>query len=67
MSSSAPGPNKHIGEKRIHQRMRIAAGAMQQQNRIVHVPGCVAVGRAQGQVMQLQFRQRLAGAKSKVG
>jgi hypothetical protein len=66
MSSGCARREQHVREQRIHQRVRVAAGAMQQQHRVVHVAGGVAVRRAEGEVVQLEFRQRLIAAKVEV-
>ena len=51
MSSGAPGPEKHVGEKWIHQRVRIAARAVQQQHCIIGMARGIAVRSAQRQVV----------------
>ena len=39
----------------------------QQQHSVVGVAGCIAVQRAEGQMMEFQLRQSLTSAKAKVG
>ena len=66
ISSTAAGREQHVGKHRIHQRMRAAARPMQQQNRIVHMPRRVAMRSPQRDVVQPEFRQSLARAKTKI-
>ncbi len=47
--------------------MRIAASAVQQQDRVIDMAGCVAMGRAQGEIVQLERGQGFAGSKAEVG
>ena len=47
--------------------MRVAAGAVQQEDGVIDVAGRVAVGRAQGQVVELELREGFAGAEAEVG
>ena len=39
---------EHISEHWVQQRMRIAAGTVEQEHRIVDLPGRIAMGRTQG-------------------
>ena len=48
------GPEQHVGEHRVQQRMGVAAGAVQQQDGVVDMARGVAVRRAQGQVVQVE-------------
>ena len=57
---------QHIGEDGIQQRVRIAARAVQQQDGVIHMTGCIAMRRAQREVVQLEFRKRLAGTEAEV-
>ena len=61
------GAEQHIGENGIQQRVRIAAGAMQQEDGVIDVAGSVALRRAEGEVVELELRQRLAGAEAEIG
>ena len=47
--------------------MRVAAGAVQQQDGVVDMAGGVAVRRAQREVVQLELGQSFAGAEAEVG
>ncbi len=46
--------------------MRVAASAVQQEDGIIHMAGGVAMRCAQGEVVQLEFRQCFAGAKAEI-
>ncbi len=61
------GTEEHVREHRIQQRAGVAARAMQQQNGVVRLPGCVAMRRAKRQVVKMQRGQRLARAEAEVG
>jgi hypothetical protein len=60
------GAEEHIREQGVQQRVGTAAGAMEQEHGIIDVAGGVAVGRAEGEVVQLELRQRLSGAEAEV-
>ncbi len=60
------GNEEHVGEQRVQQRVRIAAGAVQQKHGVIDVPGRIAVGRAQCEVVQLEFGKRFACAEVKI-
>ena len=47
--------------------MGIATGAVEEEHGIIDVARCIAVGRAESEVMQLELGQRLASAETKVG
>ncbi len=67
ISSGAPGTKSTSEKNGIQQRMRIAAGAVQQQDRIIDVAICIAMGRSQGKVVQLERGQGFAASKAEVG
>ena len=47
--------------------MGAASGAMQEKDSVVDVAGGVAVGSAQGEVVELEFGEGFAGAELEVG
>ena len=61
------GTEKDAGEDGIEQRMGVTAGAVEQEDGVVDVAGGVAVGGAEGQVVELEFGQDFAGAEAEVG
>src|SRR5512146_1135543 len=61
-----PGPKQHVRKHRVEQRMRIPAGAMDQQDGIDGVSRRVAPRLTERYVMKPQIRQRLARAEAEV-
>ena len=61
------GAEENIGEGGSEERVGVAAGAVEQEDGVVDVAGCVAVGCAQGQVVELEFGKCFAGAEAEVG
>ena len=61
------GAEENIREQGIHERVGIATGAVEEEHGIIDVARCIAVGRAESEVMQLELGQRLASAETKVG
>ena len=60
------GPEKHVGKDRVEQGMGIAAGAVEQQDCVISVAGCIAVRLAQSQVVQLQLGEGFTAAEVEV-
>jgi len=61
------GAEENVGEDGIEKGVGVAAGAVEQEDGVIDLAGCVAVGRAQGQVMELELGQGFAGAEAEVG
>src|SRR6185295_6497991 len=57
---------QHAGKLRAQELMPVAAGAVQDQNRIGHIAMAVALRLAERGVMQAQIGQQLAGAELEV-
>ena len=60
------GAEEHVGEDAVEERMRVAAGAVQEEHGVVDLACAVVVRRAEGQIVQLQLGQGFTGAEAEV-
>jgi len=60
------GAEEDVGEDGIEEGVGVAAGAVEKEDGVVDVPGGVAMGRAEGEVVELELGQGFAGAKAEV-
>jgi len=61
------GAEEDVGEDGVEKGVGVAAGAVEKEDCVVDVAGGVAVGRAQGEVMELELGEGFAGAEAEVG
>ncbi len=66
MSSGWPGPKRTFGELRREQRVGAASGAVEQKHCVIDATCGVAVGLAEGEVVELQFGEGFAAAEAEV-
>ena len=60
------GAKEHVGKHGIKQGMGITARAMEQQDCVISVAGCILVRLAQSEIVELQLRNRFTATEVKV-
>jgi hypothetical protein len=60
------GAKEHVGKHRVKKGMGITARAMEQQDCVISVAGCVLVRLAQSEIVELQLRDRFTATEVKV-
>ncbi len=61
------GAEEDVGEDGVQERVGVAAGAVEEEDGVVGVALRVAVGFAEGEVVEVEFGERLAVLKWKSG
>ena len=60
------GAEEDVGEDRVEEGVSVAAGAVEEEDGVIDVAGGVAVRRAEGEVVEFELRDGLAGAEVEV-
>ena len=60
------GAEEDVGEDGVEERVCVTTGAVEEEDSVVGVAGCVAVGLAEGEVVQLELGESFPGSEAEV-